>query len=319
MKVTHARFSADELEESRGLNAVIEQAMAQAPPVHTVDPAFTRKQQAEGAGLFLAPERLPHARTRTIAGPAGPMTLRVLEPEQVDGVYLHFHGGGWTIGAPDHQDPGLWRLATAANVAVVSAGYRLAPEHPFPAGPDDCEAAARWLVDHAAAEWGTDKLVIGGESAGAHLSALTLLRLRDRHGAAGAFRGANLVFGVFDVSGTPSARRWGSRQLVLSTPIMEWFGANFAPDRSPEEQRHPDISPLYADLRELCPALFTVGDLDPLLDDSWFMASRWHCAGNDTELIVYPESVHGFVAFPVAIAVRAHQDHAEFVRRVLAD
>ncbi|CAM5718446.1 Carboxylesterase NlhH [Streptomyces alboniger] len=72
---------------------------------------------------------------------------------------------------------------------MVSVEYRLAPENPFPAGPDHCEAAARWLVKHAVDEFGTDRLLIGGESAGAHLSVVTLLRLRDRHGITGAFRG----------------------------------------------------------------------------------------------------------------------------------
>jgi acetyl esterase/lipase len=100
----------------------------------------------------------------------------------------------------------LHTLATRAHLAVASVDYRLAPEHPFPAGPDDCEAAACWLVEHAQREFGTSRLLIGGESAGGHLSALTLLRMRDRHGAADAFCGANLVFGAFDLGMTPSQR-----------------------------------------------------------------------------------------------------------------
>ncbi len=89
-----------------------------------------------------------------------------------------------------------------ARPAVLSVDHRLAPEHPFPAGPDDCEAAARWLVDRAEAEFGTARLLIGGESAGAHLSVLTLLRLRDRHGITGTFRAAHLTFGPYDLSMT---------------------------------------------------------------------------------------------------------------------
>ncbi len=89
-------------------------------------------------------------------------------------------------------------------------GYRLAPEHPYPAAPDDCEAVARWLVAHRVDAFGTDRIAVGGESAGAHLALVTLLRLRDRHGYSG-FTGANLTFGAFDLSGTPSPLRWGAR------------------------------------------------------------------------------------------------------------
>jgi acetyl esterase/lipase len=213
---------------------------------------------------------------------------------------------------------------------VASVDYRLAPEHPFPAGPDDCEAVARWLLAGGAAELGSDRLVIGGESAGAHLSVLTLLRLRDsdgdagvgggggaaaRDGAATGFLGVNLVFGAYDLGGTPSQRRWGDRNLVLSGPIVDWFLDCFLPGRSPEERRDPAVSPLYADLADLPPALFVVGDLDPLLDDSLFMAARWLAAGNDADLAVFPESIHGFSAFPSALAARAQAMQIAFVRR----
>jgi acetyl esterase/lipase len=210
-------------------------------------------------------------------------------------VYLHLHGGGWTLGAADQQDALLDFIAQELGVAVVSVGYRLAPEDRYPAGPDDCEAAAAWLVEQAHSEFGSDRLLIGGESAGAHLSAVTLLRMRDRHGAADRFLGANLVFGMYDFGLTPSVRRWGERNLVLSTPIIEWFSGCFLGEMPPEQRRDPDISPLHADLTGLPPAFFTVGELDPLLDDSLFMAARWHAAGNHAEIVICPESVHGFM------------------------
>ena len=306
------------LAESRSLNTGLEELLATAPSVNTVPPTVTRVQRAEGKGIFPMPMRLDDAKNRAIRGPAGEIPLRVFVPERVDGVYLHLHGGGWVLGAADQQDHLLHALATRAHVAVVSIDYRLAPEHPFPAGPDDCETAARWLVEHAAREFGSDRLLIGGESAGAHLAALTLLRWRDRHGTTAPFRGANLVFGVFDLAMTPSARNWGERNLVLSTPIMQWFAEQFTPGLAAEDRRMPTVSPLWADLRELPPALFTVGTLDPLLDDSLFMHARWRAAGNDAELLVYPESVHGFHAFPTGIATMAIEAQLEFVRRVLA-
>jgi acetyl esterase len=205
-------------------------------------------------------------------------------------------------------------------VCAISVDYRLAPEHPYPAGPDDCEDAALWLLDRGAKELGApERLTIGGESAGAHLAVTTLLRLRDRHGVSGAFRAANLVYGVYDLSMTPSQRNWGDRNLVLSTPIMRWFGACFTGDRSLDELRDPDLSPLYAELHDLPPALFTVGDQDPLLDDSLFMAARWGAAGNDAELEVWPESVHGFNLFPLALARAANEVQHEFLRKAVND
>jgi acetyl esterase/lipase len=185
-------------------------------------------------------------------------------------VYLHFHGGGWTLGAAHHMDVPNLTLARGCGLAVVSVDYRLAPEHPYPAGPDDCEAAALWVVEHARREFGCDWLAIGGESAGAHLAVVTLVRLRERHGFQG-FRAAQLAYGAYDLSLTPSVRRWGPRNLILSTPIIEWFTDQFV---GPELRRHPDVSPLYADLAGLPPALLTCGTLDPLLDDSLFLHAR---------------------------------------------
>src|SRR5205085_4948857 len=117
---------------------------------------------------------------RMIPGRAGDIPVRVFVPPTVRGVYLHIHGGGWVLGAFDQSDVALWKLARHAELAVVSVEYRLAPEHPFPAGPDDCEDAALWLIEHAADEFGVTDLCIGGESAGGPLAALTLLRIRDR-------------------------------------------------------------------------------------------------------------------------------------------
>jgi len=192
--------------------------------------------------------------------------------------------------------------------------YRLAPEHPFPAGPDDCEAAAAWLVKHAKTEFGSDILTIGGESAGGHLSALTVLRMRDRYGYTG-FRGANLVYGVFDLSMTPSQVAFGDRRLVLRTIDMQQFYNAFLPTIT--DRRVPDISPLYANLQGLCPALFSVGTLDALLDDTLFMHARWIAAGNETELAIYPGGAHGFTLFPNRLADEAGARSEAFLRKVL--
>jgi acetyl esterase len=242
---------------------------------------------------------------RTVAG----VPVRIFVPESVNGVYLHIHGGGFVLGVAAMNDVSNADIAKQCNVAVVSVDYRLAPEHRYPAGPDDCEAVARWLVENSEKEFGASKLTIGGESAGASLAATTLLRVRDRVGAIERFVCANLSYGVYDLTGSPSARNAGDDSLVLSRADMEGFGKLYIGDEDLEKRFSGDISPLYANLDGLPPALFTVGGIDPLVDDSLFMAARWQVAGNDSEISYFPDCPHGFDMFPTQAAkvARARQ------------
>lgn len=304
------------LAEARAFNEELARLLHSQPPVHLIPPEVTRLARREGRSIFPAPDFLPHARDVSVPTRGGAIRVRVLAPEgEARGVYVHIHGGGWVLGECDEQDVRLTALAEATGLCAISIGYRLSPEHPYPAAPDDCEDAVLWLLERGLDELGLpDRLAIGGESAGAHLSVTTLLRLRDRHGIRGAFSAANLVYGVYDLSMTPSQRNWGERFLVLSTPSMHWFGRSFAGDRGLEELRDPDISPLYAQLHDLPTALFTVGDLDPLLDDSLFLEARWRAAGNRADLCIWPEAMHGFNLFPLAIAEAANESQYEFLR-----
>jgi acetyl esterase len=251
---------------------------------------------------------------REISGPAGPLRLRTFVPDQVDAVFLHIHGGGFVTGSPEMTDLLHEILSKELKLAFVSVDYRLAPEHPYPAGPDDCEAAALWLLEHAEREFGSARLLIGGESAGAHLAACTLLRLRDRD-AVDRFCGANLVFGIYDLGRTPSQRGVPERPDLLTVEQIEYFAKLFTPDMSPEDRRDPGVSPLYADLHGLPPALFTVGADDHLVDDTLFLAGRWELAGNDAELLVYPEGPHGCIGMP-SVLERWFPQLSDFLRRV---
>jgi acetyl esterase len=308
----------DTLAETRAFNAEVERQLATRPPVHTVPVERTRRERREGTGIFPAPVYRPErARELTIDGRAGAIGLRVIAPAErtVVGAYLHFHGGGWALSAADLQDPVLVELADETGLCVVSVEYRLAPEHPYPAGPDDCEDAALWLLRGGLDELGLPPVAtIGGDSAGGHLSAVTLLRLRERHSIIGAFAAANLIYGAFDLSMTPSQRNWGERNLILSTPTIEWFGDLFLPGVDLEARRDPDMSPLYADLRDMPAALFTVGTLDPLLDDTLFMEARWRAAGARAELRVWPEAIHGFNVFPLKVTAAARAEQYAFLR-----
>jgi acetyl esterase len=246
----------------------------------------------------------PSARAvdRSIEGPSGPIRLRTFAHDQPDGVLFHIHGGAWMAGSPEMMDPLHEIIVDQCHVAVVSVDYRLAPENPYPAAPDDCEAAACWLLEHGPEEFGSDRLLIGGESAGAHLAVVTLLRMRDRHHAVARFFGANLVFGAYDLSRTPSQRGVG---ITPGTDILgdeAWPLDLFLPGMSGEQRRDPDVSPLYADLRGMPPALFAVGTNDHLLDDTLFMAGRWEVAGSPCDLLVYPDTPHGCIALPTVAA-----------------
>jgi acetyl esterase len=224
--------------------------------------------------------------------------VRILAPESgtARGVYLDIHGGGFYMGLPARGDVHNRSLAHALEIAVVSVDYRLAPEHPWPAAPDDCETAALWLLEEAETRFGTTRLAIGGVSAGATLAMTTLLRLRDR-GAADHFVGAALQFGTYDMSGkTPAGR------LLDGEFFIQAYAGHVA------DRTNPDISPIYGDLRGLPPAKLVVGSLDILLEDNLVMAARLSAAGGEVDVRVYPESPHGFTLHPTAMANAALED-----------
>ena len=296
--------------ETMKFNKKLEELLATMPPTQSKTPQEVREERESGVGWMGPVKRLDEAQDRTIQGRGRDVPVRIFVPDEVQGVYLHMHGGGFVLGRPYHFDEALARTAERCKVAVVSVDYRLAPEDPYPAALDDCETVAVWLAEKAGSEFGSERLIIGGESAGANLSVVTLVRMRDRHGFTG-FLGANLVYGCFDISMTPSQRNWGERNLIISSPVIEWFNHHYVPQV--EKRRDPDVSPLYADLSNLPPALFTVGTLDPLLDDTLFMHVRWAAAGNPSELAVYPGGTHVFTMFPIKIAREANRKIAAFI------
>ncbi len=295
-------------EETAAFNARLEAQLAELPRPWTFPPETVRAARAEGKGALplLGPREGSHWQETGAA--EGPGRVRISEPDgRPRGTYLHIHGGGWVIGAPDQYDEPNQALARRTRLRVVSAQYRLAPEHPWPAAKQDCLAAARWAL--AAFE---GPLFIGGELAGGHLAVVTAIGLRDA-GLSGRVAGLVPTYGVFDLAGTPSCLNWGERYLVLSTPLMRWFFDHVDPGGTARQTA--DASPLKGDLRDLPPALFSVGTEDPLLDDTLFMAQRWHAAGNAARLAVYPGGVHGFDMFDLEIA----RDYRAEVDRFITD
>lgn len=253
------------------------------------------------------PERLGvRIETREIACEGRRVGLRILHPPgPAKGVYLDIHGGAWIVGNARCDDPANALMAAEAGLAVVSVDYHLALDNRLDRSIADCRAAAFWLADNAEALFGTGKIVIGGESAGAHLAALALLALRDA-GKAGQVAGAVFFYGIFDLSGSPSLRAAGPETLVLHGPSAFPNLQRLTAGYSEEERRHPDISPLYAALAGLPPVLLPVGDIDPLLDDSREMARRWNAANGNAELVVVPEAPHAFNRLPTRMAHKAN-------------
>jgi acetyl esterase len=294
----------DDLEEARPTirtesEEFVGRMSSPGPDTGSVEQRVAARRDAESAWVL----RSDNGTDRTITGNGGAIRLREFRPEKVDGAMLHIHGGGWMTGSPEMMDLLNDAISKTLNLAIVSVDYRLAPENPYPAGPDDCETAAVWLIENCRAEYGTDRLLIGGESAGAHLSAVTLLRLRDRHAWEDRFCGANLVFGAYDLSFPPSAMGIGMKPGgdLLDPEGMSFMVGQFVPGMTTDERRAPDVSPLFAELSGMPRALFSVGTADHLIDDSLFFASRWVTAGNEAELLVYPDAPHGCIGVPTVM------------------
>jgi acetyl esterase len=283
--------SAAHIEESRTFNAAVEAAAGdQVQP----DPA-TPEGLRQARGMLPGRPPDPRAVERVAQAAGRQVPVRIITPRQgqARAAYLEIHGGGFYLGTAARSDARNARLADALGMAMVSVDYRLAPEHPWPAAPDDCETAALWLAEHAEAEFGTARLMIGGASAGATLAMTTLLRLRDR-GQAQRFAGAVLQFGAYDLSGqSPSGRLYAG----------QWFIQAYAGHVA--DRTNPDVSPLYGDLRGLPPALLVAGTRDILLEDSLAMAARLSAAGNEVDLRLFPEAPHGFTSSPTAMATAA--------------
>lgn len=276
-----------------------------------------RKARREGVGVFQAAKPDEAAREITVEGREGrTVPLRIITPDggPARGTYLHIHGGGWVFGEPVENDERLRALANEARLAVVSVDYRLAPEHPFPAAPDDCEDAALALVNGLIEGVPSENLLIGGESAGAHLVVLTLVRLRDGHGLT-PFKAAHLAAGCYDLSLTPSVRNWGEERLVLNTQDVKEFVLRFVPESY--GLHDPQVSPLFADLKRLPPALFNVGTRDLLLDDTLFMATRWLAAGNEATLSIWTGGCHVFQFFDTPASRSANAEAVRFLSDAL--
>ncbi len=316
LKIDPRVFTPDAVSsETAAFNQDIIDMMCDAPDMWGMPPAMVRAARMDGGGPFPIEPKEKSAVNFTIELKAQTIPLRIFKPKTgvAKGTYLHIHGGGWILGSSLGQEVRLQELSDRCSLNCVSVEYRLAPEHPYPAGPDDCEQAALWLLENKLG-LNIEFLAIGGESAGAHLAAVTLLRLRNRFGEC-PFHAAALTAGVYDLGHTASAKNWGTEKLILNTRDMRLFAANFL--HSGEDMRDGDVSPLYAPLQNLPPVLFSAGTADLLVDDSLLMATRWHATNGNAELDVTPGGCHVFQSFRhLEIAISSNANIDRFLNKI---
>jgi acetyl esterase len=268
---------------------------APGPPPHEVPVAQARAAHLGETALMSGPgERVADVRDVHAPGPGGAIRIRVFRPEGAGPLPLvaYLHGGGWVIGSVEAFDPLCRALANASGAVVAGIDYRLAPEHPFPAGADDALAAVRWLAAHAE-QLGADpgRLAIAGDSAGANLATVTARRIRD-DGGEPALRLQALIYPVTD-SGldTPSYRERGEG-FGLSVHSMRRYWELYL---SGADGTVPDASPLRApDLAGLPPAFVLIVEDDVLRDEGLAYAGALERAGVPVTVRRYEGVIHGF-------------------------
>ncbi|MDR0358565.1 MAG: alpha/beta hydrolase [bacterium] len=229
-----------------------------------------------------------------LPGPAGPIPVRSYLPHGTGPfpTLIYFFGGGWTLGSLETSDGVCRALTNAAGCHTVAVGYRLAPEHTFPAAVEDCFAAVRWLAHHGA-ELGADtsRLTVAGDSAGGNLAAVTALLARDDGWP--PLSAQVLIYPNTDQTLDPP-RVPGGHDLPFNERSVRWYRDNYLTDQA--VAANPLASPLRApDLSRLPPALVITAEYDPLRAEGIRYATRLQDTGVEVEHVDYPGMIHGFL------------------------
>ena len=249
------------------------------------------------AGMVPNPEPMAEIRNFTVPGPAGRLPVRLYKPEGSGAnppLVVFFHGGGWVIGSIESHDATCRALASASGCAVASVEYRLAPESAFPAAPEDCYAATRWLAENAS-EVGVDgeRLAVAGDSAGGNLAAVVALMARDRGGPKISYQ--VLIYPAVDVLGDYPSREENAEGYFLTTRAMRWFYGHYIQDES--HAKAPLASPLLAeDHSSLPPAIVITAGYDPLRDEGEAYAEKLREAGVEVKVSRNEGMIHGFAS-----------------------
>jgi acetyl esterase/lipase len=280
------------------MKAVLEQAAAAGgKPFHQMTPGEARQAIDTMFAAFRGtPVEVGKIEDRRIPGPAGQIPVRIYSPAGIGpfGALVYFHGGGWVIGNIETHDATCRQLTAGAGCVTISVDYRLAPEHKFPAGPEDCYAATKWVADNAhALNVDQNRLAVGGDSAGGNLAAAVALMARDRGGPRLAFQ--LLIYPATDCADDTSSQRefaQVSPDYVLSRADMEWFWGHYL---RPTDKTNPIACPALAKSLANLPAAFIVtAEVDPLRDEGEAYAEALRKAGINVKVKRYNGVCHGF-------------------------
>lgn len=275
--------------------AFLDQAAASgAPPFHTLSVPDARQMLLTLFTSVADKEPIKAVEDRHIPGPEGRLPVRIYTPEGAPPlpVLVYFHGGGWVLGNLETHDATCRALANAAGCLVIAVDYRLAPEHKFPAAPEDCYAATKWAVLNAAALGGDPtRIAVGGDSAGGNLAAVVAQMASDRGTPSLVFQ--LLIYPVTNYAFDTPSYRDNAEGYLLTKDAMVWFWKHYLPHES--DGQNPYASPLRGqNLRNLPPALVITAEYDPLRDEGAAYAAKLREAGVPVTYIDYPGMIHGF-------------------------
>jgi acetyl esterase len=297
---------------------IIEELDAGFPPVHTMSGAQAREVIRSRFTAASAPEEVGEVRDASVRGPAGELAVRIYRPAHASGpvpTLVYAHGGGFVFCDLDSHD-GLCRSLTNLTPAVVvSVAYRLAPEDPWPAAAEDVFAVAHWAARNADALGGdAGRIVVGGDSAGGHVSATVALMARDR--GAPALAAQLLLYPLISPNfDSDSYRRYG-QGFYNPRPALQWYWEQYVPSLA--DRSHPYAAPLNADLRGLPPAVVVTAGHDPLRDEGIAFGDALERASVPTTRLNYEGGVHGFMTMPTLnLAQRARKEVCEHLAAAL--
>nr|AIT69728.1 lipase/esterase AS-Trib20-ORF1 [uncultured bacterium] len=283
--------------------ALLDQMAAlNAPPLHTLEPAAARAM-FDAAPL---PEvRSPVARTedRSIPGPLGEIPVRIYQSPGDRGTLVFYHGGGFMLGGIESHDEVCHTLSTGAGCSIVAVDYRMAPEHPYPAAPEDAYAALVWVAENGdSLGLDTSRLAVGGDSAGGNLSAVVSVMARDRGGPELALQ--FLIYPAVDMSQDYPSFRENASGYMLDVDSVNYFLRHYAPDEARHQE--PYLAPIFAGSHVGLPtALIQTAEFDPLRDQGKAYAEKLSAAGVAVTYTCYEGMLHGFYNFGFAWPSRA--------------
>ena len=263
------------------------------PPIDQGTPEAGRKaMRAMSVDLVRPEDVVPvgSVASLVVPGGAGEREARLYLPEG-DGPWdtmVFLHGGGFVVGDLDTHDQTCRRLCRDADLAVLSVDYRLAPEDPFPAGLDDALTATEWAAAHLGELGGGERLAIGGDSAGANLSAVVAQHLGD------VLAAQLLIYPATDGLGDYPSRVENADGYFLTVAMMDWFSSHYISADIDLETELARVAPLHGDVSEVAPALVVTAEFDPLRDEGEAYAEALRAAGVHVDQVRYDGLIHGF-------------------------